>query len=148
MQLACKSELDGDCVYGCGSDLLHTCTCRSDDLNAYEQMYWNITANSTGVAYDLNRSVKPWNYTQCAIADSQFFWAGNRPAVHASAASASVSATSAASASASAESTHLLHVAVHHCISTHFTPTQSLLLAPPKGISCGDSCWLSISGRV
>ena len=50
--------------------------CRSDNLNLYEEEYWNITANSTGVSYDLNRSVMPWNYTQCAIADSQFFWAG------------------------------------------------------------------------
>ena len=50
--------------------------CRSDSLNLYEEEYWNITANSTGVSYDVNRSVIPWNYTQCAIADSQFFWAG------------------------------------------------------------------------
>ena len=50
--------------------------CRSDNLNLYEEEYWNITANSTGISYDLNRSVKPWNYTQCAIADSQFFWDG------------------------------------------------------------------------
>ena len=45
-------------------------------MNLYEEEYWNITANSTGVSYDLNRSVMPWNYTQCAIADSQFFWDG------------------------------------------------------------------------
>ena len=54
----------------------HMLLYRSDNLNLYEEEYWNITANSTGVSYDLNRSVLPWNYTQCAIADSQFFWAG------------------------------------------------------------------------
>ena len=63
------------------TELRQVCTecallCRSDSLNLYEEEYWNITANSTGVSYDLNRSVMPWNYTQCAIADSQFFWAG------------------------------------------------------------------------
>jgi len=45
-------------------------------LNLYEEEYWNITSDSTGVNYVLDRPVKPWNYTQCAIADSQFFWAG------------------------------------------------------------------------
>lgn len=45
-------------------------------MNLYEEEYWNITSNSTGVSYVLDRPVKPWNYTQCAIADSQFFWAG------------------------------------------------------------------------
>lgn len=63
--------------------LLHGCpvTCRSDNLNMYEELYFNITSNSTGVAYNLTRPPIPWNYTQCAIADSQFFWAGNNIAV-------------------------------------------------------------------
>lgn len=51
-------------------------SCRSDNLDMYEELYFNITSNSTGVAYNLTRPPIPWNYTQCAIADSQFFWAG------------------------------------------------------------------------
>ena len=52
--------------------------CRADSINQYEEEYWNITANSTGVKYHLDRPVKVWNYTQCAISDSQFFWDGKR----------------------------------------------------------------------
>lgn len=52
--------------------------CRADSINQYEEEYWNITANSTGVKYVLDRPVKVWNYTQCAISDSQFFWDGKR----------------------------------------------------------------------
>lgn len=47
----------------------------------YEELYFNITSNSTGVAYNLTRPPIPWNYTQCAIADSQFFWAGTTSAL-------------------------------------------------------------------
>ena len=52
------------------------CFCRSESLDTYEEIYFNITSNSTGVDYNLTRPPIPWNYTQCAIADSQFFWAG------------------------------------------------------------------------
>ena len=61
-------------LYGC------LVSCRSQNLNMYEELYFNITSNSTGVAYNLTRPPIPWNYTQCAIADSQFFWAGQTTA--------------------------------------------------------------------
>ncbi|KAA6418770.1 MAG: hypothetical protein FRX49_11258 [Trebouxia sp. A1-2] len=83
------SSLYGECIFSTytGADMALTMEvqaaaeaasfpARSDNLNLYEEEYWNITSDSTGVSYVLDRPVKPWNYTQCAIADSQFFWAG------------------------------------------------------------------------